>query len=74
MTKEESDKMPDTPECCDDLNIIKRELKDFEDEHNVLSRNPQQNKVRLYFLDAHISQRKQLISRIEDVLKFRGII
>lgn len=46
-----------------------KELKDFQDEEEVLMRNPQQNKLRLYMLSGHIIQRQKLIEGIKLVMK-----
>jgi len=51
-----------------DLSDTERELKDFQDERDVLMRNPQQNRVRIYTLDGKILKRIDLLKRINQAL------
>lgn len=51
-----------------DIADTEKEIKDYSDELNVLMRNPQQNKVRIYFLNGSISSRKEFINYLNEIL------
>jgi len=73
MTKEEILKYAhiSTSEIEQDLLDTNNEQKDFEDEKNVLMRNPSDNKVRIYMLGGHISKREGLSKRLNEILNYR---
>lgn len=54
-----------------DLTITKGELKDIEDELEILKRNPSQNKLKIYFGEGNKDKRIKLILRLEEILKYR---
>ena len=54
-----------------DLIDTEREVKDFQDELEVLKRNPQANRVRIYILEGIISSHNELIEKLNQLLKFR---
>jgi hypothetical protein len=55
----------------EDLDITKVELKDIEDELEILKRNPSQNKLKIYFGEGNKDKRVKLILRLEEILKYR---
>ena len=61
-----------TSQIVEDIEITEKELKDFQDEYDVLYRNPQQNKVRLYMLSGHIHQHQEFIDMLKEILEYRS--
>lgn len=55
----------------EDIEDTQREIKDMEDEKEVLERNPQDNKVRIYMLKGGILRRKQFIDDLDEILDYR---
>ena len=54
-----------------DFADTEREIKDFEDENDILLKNPQQNKVRIYFNEGRIKQRKDFINELRQIIEYR---
>ena len=54
-----------------DFADTEREIKDFEDENDILLKNPQQNKVRIYFNEGCIKQRKDFINELRQIIEYR---
>jgi len=60
-----------TTEIEQDIRDTEREIKDKQDELEVLMRNPTENKVRIYTLNGGISSRRDFVSKLKDVLEYR---
>jgi hypothetical protein len=54
-----------------DIEIIDKENKDYRDEKDILMRNPQQNRTRIYMLEGKISANDQQKEQLLKLLKFR---
>lgn len=54
-----------------DINDTENEIKDYEDEKEILMRNPQENKLRIYMLEGKISIRKGFVSKLKSILEIR---
>ena len=54
-----------------DIVDTEKEIKDFQDEKEVLMRNPPENKVRIYFLEGKISQRQDFVDKLNQILEYR---
>lgn len=68
---ERVDSIPNT-EIATDLNNARNELKQYEDEQNVLSNDPVRNKVRLYMLNPKIRKGYEFVSELNQMLQYRG--
>ncbi|HBD95358.1 MAG TPA: hypothetical protein DC057_14415 [Spirochaetia bacterium] len=58
-------------EILQDIKITEIEIKDFQDENDVLMRNPPQNRTRIYLNEGHISQRKEFVNKLNQILDYR---
>lgn len=47
-----------------DVADTQREIDNYQDEKEVLMRNPQENKVRIYMLEGKISQRQAFVDKL----------
>ena len=73
LTKEQikaQDCIP-TSEILTDIKDTEREIKDFQDEKDILMRNPPDNKVRIYMLEGNILKREKFIEKLNQILKYR---
>jgi len=55
-----------------DLRDTEKEIKDYQDELNVLMRNQIENKVRIYFLEGKIFQRRIFCQKLNEILEYRN--
>ena len=60
-----------TSEIITDVADTEREIQDFQDEKDILMRNPHDNKVRIYMLEGKISQREEFIKKLNKILEDR---
>jgi len=60
-----------TNEILTDIADTEREIKDFQDEKDILMRNPTDNKVRIYMLEGRISQREEFVEKLDQIINFR---
>jgi len=60
-----------TSEIEQDIRDTEREIKDMEDELEVLMRNPPEHKVRIYFLNGGLSKRRNFVARLQEILEYR---
>lgn len=60
-----------TSEIEADIALTQKEIDDFEAEKEVLMRNPQANKVRIYMLGGHILQRVGFIAQLQKLIDAR---
>jgi len=60
-----------TEEILDDIADTKKEIKDFQDEKDVLMRNPVNNKVRIYLLEGRISSRQGFVDKLQQIIDYR---
>jgi hypothetical protein len=60
-----------TSEIIQDIKDIEREVKDYEDELEILKRNPVNNKVRIYMNKGKVIQGKELIEKLNKILEYR---
>lgn len=60
-----------TSEVEQDLRDTEREIKDFRDELQILMRKPQENRVRIYFLEGKINSRRVFCQKINEILEYR---
>jgi len=67
---QELDHIP-TDEIVQDIKDTEREVKDYNDELEILMRNPPQNKLRIYMIEGHILQHKELIEKLNKIIRFR---
>lgn len=51
-----------------DISDTQKEIDDYEEQRSVLMENPQDNKVRIYMLGGHISQREDFIRKLNSIL------
>ncbi len=56
-----------------DIKDTEREIKDFQDEKDILMRNPPENKVRIYMLGGKISQREEFVGKLNQILEYRKL-
>lgn len=54
-----------------DIADTKIEIDDYQDEKQILMRNPQGNKVRIYMLEGNIRQRQDFINKLSQILDYR---
>lgn len=73
MTDEqiESNNHIPTAEVEKDLQDTESEIKDFQDELNILLRHPQENKVRIYLLTGNVSIEKEFCEKLKEILEYR---
>ena len=76
LTKEqiESNNHIPTSEILTDINDTEREIEDFQDEKDVLMRNPTDNKVRIYMLEGKILKREEFIEKLNCILGYRDFL
>lgn len=60
-----------TNEILTDINDTEREIKDFQDEKDILMRNPVDNKVRIYMLEGRILERQEFIEKLNQIIAYR---
>ncbi len=56
-------------EMLEDLRITKKEIKEYEDENEVLFKNYQRNRTQIYLNDGRILQRKNFVNQLEKIIK-----
>jgi len=73
LTKEQIEQNNHIPidEMLTDIADTEREIKDFQDEKDILMRNPVDNKVRIYMLEGKISQREEFVNKLNQILEYR---
>ena len=73
MTKEqiESHNHISTTEIEQDLLDTENELRDYQDELEILQRRPQENKVRIYLLKGHCSIHQDFCDSLKEILEYR---
>ena len=54
-----------------DIADTKKEIKDFQDEKDVLMRNPAENRVRIYLLKGRISHREEFVNKLNQIIEYR---
>jgi hypothetical protein len=54
-----------------DIQAILLENKNYSDEKDVLMRNPQQNRLRIYLLEGHISANEDQLKDIQALKNYR---
>ena len=76
LTKEqiESNNRIPTSEILTDINDTEREIKDFQDEKDILMRSPTDNKVRIYMLEGKILKREEFIEKLNLILGYRDFL
>lgn len=60
-----------TSEIEKDIADTQKEIDNYNDELTVLTRSPQENKVRIYFLEGKILKRESFIQKLRDILTVR---
>jgi len=60
-----------TEEINQDIKDTQKEVDDFRDEKDVLMRNPQENKLRIYMLEGKINQEEAFIKKLYIILSER---
>ena len=60
-----------TEEINQDIIDTQNEINDYQDEKDVLMRNPQENRTRIYLLDGKIKQRIDFISKLNQIIDYR---
>lgn len=73
MTNEQIEKNNHIPnaEIEQDIRDTEAEIKDYQDEMNVLERHPQENKVRIYMIKGHIFNHQDFCKRLNEILEYR---
>ncbi len=56
-------------EMLEDLRITKKEIKEYEDENEVLFKNYHRNRTQIYLNDGRILQRKNFVTQLEKIIK-----
>ena len=62
-----------TNEIKQDLADTQKEIADFQDEKNVLMRNPRENRTRIYLLEGRIIQRQEFVAKLNQILDYREL-
>ncbi len=57
-----------------DIIDTRQEIQDYQDEKEVLMRNPVENKTKIYLLEGRISPRQNFLEKIEALLELRKSI
>ena len=65
-----NDNIP-TSEIQVDIADTEKEIKDYQDEKDILMRNLHENKVRIYMLEGRILQRQEFIDKLNQIIKYR---
>ena len=60
-----------TSEIKQDIEDTQKEIDGYQDEKDVLMRNSQQNKVRIYMLEGRISHRESFIKQLNKIIEER---
>ena len=60
-----------TIEIKQDIKDTQEELDNYQDEKNILMKNPAENRVRIYFLGGKISRRLIFINKLQQILDYR---
>jgi hypothetical protein len=61
----------ETSEIEQDLRDTEREMKDCRDELDVLIRNRQGNRVRIYYIEGRLSSRERVCEKMREILEYR---
>lgn len=61
----------ETSEIESDIKITQVEIDRYENEIEILSKNPSENKVAIYLREGCIAQRKEFVRKLRDILKLR---
>lgn len=56
-------------EMLNDLKITNEEIKEFEEENKVLSKNRERNRVQIYMNEGRILQRQKFVFQLEQVIE-----
>jgi hypothetical protein len=67
---QELDHIP-TDEITQDIKDTEGEIKDYNDELEILMRNPPQNRLRIYMIEGHIIRHEELIKKLNRIINFR---
>jgi hypothetical protein len=59
-------------EIIQDIKDTESEIIDYNDELEILMRNRLLNKVRIYMIEGHLIQHKELTSKLNKILDFRN--
>lgn len=73
MTNEQietNDHIPNA-EIEQDIRDTEAEIKDYQDELDILERHPQENKVRIYMLGGRISNHQNFCKQLNEILEYR---
>jgi len=54
-----------------DIADTQTEINNYQDEKDILMRNPHENKVRIYMLEGRILKRKDFIEKLNQILEYR---
>lgn len=60
-----------TSEVKQDILDTQNEIKNYTEERDILMRNPQDNRTRIYMLDGRILKRESFIEKLQMLLKAR---
>lgn len=60
-----------TEEVQKDIEDTEKEIKDLQDEHSILMRNPQENKLRIYIIEGNINRREEFIEKLNKIIEIR---
>ena len=55
-------------EMLEDLRITNEEIKQFEKENEVLSKNRERNRVQIYMNEGRIIQRRKFVEQLEQII------
>ena len=61
-----------TEEIEQDIKDTQNEIDDYQDEKDILMRNPQDNRARIYSLEGKISKREDFINNLNKLLEQRN--
>ena len=61
-----------TEEIEQDIKDTQNEIDDYQDEKDILMRNPQDNRARIYLLEGKISKREDFINNLNKLLEQRN--
>ena len=61
-----------TNEIEQDINDTQIEINQFKQELNILTKNPQENRLPIYMREGKIVQRKEFIEKLTSILEYRN--
>lgn len=60
-----------TDEIIKDIKDTEKEVTDYEDELEVLMRNPRENKLRIYMIEGNLLKHREFIIKLNEIKKYR---